>query len=354
MKKFKWFTLLESLTVIVIIWIISTALYNMRNIWKNSIDLDKEAVNVIYKEINQSLKDFQRNKIWIDSDGVKHEISTFQIMSDWKDLEIWNTYVYCQTNNSNTIDCYNDSHELNTGVSKWSGYYDSKALIKSNIYIASKHLKNIDTHKFYIWWIDKWTFNDVSFTKYWEIISWEYINSFIDLIHNLVSSSSNEIPNPINEGSRDVCQWIMNNCSNNIEAPQGFWSTVVEILKCWRWSSCNDAIYQQMNWNDIQAAMNVQYNTCINKATNNNFFNLCSKFIDDLYWEIADEGSNTTPEWNTKVSFIIFNSKEKDDCNRWYLTPIWQVEINTVTKKATLKRCPVTTNPEPCWSNKCE
>jgi len=38
----------------------------MRNIGNDYTDYRKEASNIIYKEINQSLKDFQRNKVWID------------------------------------------------------------------------------------------------------------------------------------------------------------------------------------------------------------------------------------------------------------------------------------------------
>ena len=87
MKKFRWFTLLESLAVIGMIWIISAALYNMRNIWKDYTDYQKEAVNTIHKEIEHSLKEFQRAKVWTDKDWNVHEISSFQIKltnSIWK------------------------------------------------------------------------------------------------------------------------------------------------------------------------------------------------------------------------------------------------------------------------------
>ena len=346
MKKFKWFTLLESLTVIVIIWIISTALYNMRNIWKDNTDLDKEAVNVIYKEINQSLKDFQRNKIWVDADNFEHEISVFQIISDWNDLEIWNAYVYCQTNAHNTTDCYNDSYELNENVDSWTWYYDSKTLVNNHMYTASKHLRNIDQRKFYIW------INNVSFTKYWEIISWQYITNFVNWIDNLINYSTESYNgSTITTSSREICKWIMSGCTQEINAPSNWLEFGIEVLSCLLGSNCNEYVYQKMKWNDIQTAMTVQYNSCINKKTNDRFYDLCGKFIYDSYWD--DEDPNATSEWNTKISFIIYNFKEKSDCNPWYLTPIWQIEINTVTKKANLKRCEKQNNESRCWSTRC-
>ncbi len=345
MKKFKWFTLLESLTVIVIIWIISTALYNMRNIWKDNTDLDKEAVNVIYKEINQSLKDFQRNKIWVDADNFEHEISVFQIISDWNDLEIWNAYVYCQTDTHNTTDCYNDSYKLNENVDSWTWYYDSKTLVNNHMYTASKHLRNIDQRKFYIW------INDVSFTKYWEIISWQYITNFVNWIDNLINYSPTYNGSPITTSNKEICQWIMDECTRIVSSEDDSSNWPCDLCKEYPWLSRCAKCSNSTQWNDIDEAKAVRYNSCINHKTDGEFYDLCGKFIYDSYWD--DEDPNATSEWNTKISFIIYNFKEKSGCNPWYLTPIWQIEINTVTKKANLKRCEKQNATTKCWSKEC-
>jgi hypothetical protein len=57
----------------------TTAIYNMRNVGKDYTNYKKEAVSTIYKEIEQYLKDIQRNKVWTDKDNIAHESSSFQI-----------------------------------------------------------------------------------------------------------------------------------------------------------------------------------------------------------------------------------------------------------------------------------
>ena len=97
MKKIKAFTLLEMIIVLAIIWIVTTSLIGAKRNISNNIDIWREAVNIMYKEMDQYLKDFQRNKIREDSNGNIYEINYFMI-NFWEstitgtNITVWNSY----------------------------------------------------------------------------------------------------------------------------------------------------------------------------------------------------------------------------------------------------------------------
>lgn len=218
MKKFRWFTLLESLAVIGIIWIISTALYNMRNVWKDYRDYRQEAVNVIYKEIAQSLKDFQRNKIWKDSQWNEHEIDTFEVKfaDTWK-LEIWYTYIYCTSGSTDTIiPCYTDKWDFYQNNIQWSGYFDSITLISWQKYVSKKWIKGIDKYNFLISWDTEF----INIYPNWSFDVWEdFIYDFVASIEEMTVAWLQTFTETIWEmGSIDwsACGRIRSECIDNL------------------------------------------------------------------------------------------------------------------------------------------
>lgn len=131
MKKIKAFTLLEMIIVVAIIWIVSASLIGAkRNIAKN-IDTWREAVNIMYKEMDQYLKDFQRNKIREDNDENTYEIDYFKIyfwdenIRTGNELTVWNVY-------------NNDDN-----------YFNSWTLISWQKYAAFQYLKWAEKYTFY-------------------------------------------------------------------------------------------------------------------------------------------------------------------------------------------------------------
>lgn len=140
MKKFRWFTLLETVLVIVIIGIVSVSLLSFRRNIQENKDLTREALTVFYKEMNSSIKDFQRNKIWEDASWVTHEMTYLYLNFNnndnhevriWNDLVIWNIYLYTWKN------------------WKTRGHFDWTPLILESEYSAFQSLKWSDKYKFY-------------------------------------------------------------------------------------------------------------------------------------------------------------------------------------------------------------
>ena len=131
MKKKKAFMLLELLIVMVIIWIVSTSLINARKNISWTIDTWREAVNIIYKEMDKYIKDFQRNKIWEDTSWNVHEINYFRI-DCWTNTQtgtqliVWNYYT-------------GDDYE----------YFNSWTFIKWSKYSAFQYLKWSEKYTFY-------------------------------------------------------------------------------------------------------------------------------------------------------------------------------------------------------------
>lgn len=131
MKKLKAFTLLEIIIVIALISIITTSLINTKRNIDWNIDIWREAVNIMYKEMDQYLKDFQRNKIREDNDGNTHEIEYFRIYF-WHDPEIL-------TGNELTVwNSYNHDE-----------YFNSWTLISWQKYSAFQYLKWAENYTFY-------------------------------------------------------------------------------------------------------------------------------------------------------------------------------------------------------------
>ena len=218
MKKFKWFTLLESLVVIGIIGVISTALYNMRNVGNDYRDYRQEAVNVIYKDIAESLKDFQRNKIWKDPQWNEHEIDTFEVSfaETWK-LEIWYTYIYCVSWTDNTIiPCYADNWDFYQNNIVWSWYYDSIILISWQKYASKKWIKGIDKYNFLISWDTEY----INIYPNGNFDVWEdYIYDFVESIEEMTIAWNQTFTETIWEWNSldwSACWWIRSDCISSL------------------------------------------------------------------------------------------------------------------------------------------
>lgn len=131
MKKIKAFTLLEMIIVLAIIWIVTTSLIGAKRNISNNIDIWREAVNIMYKEMDQYLKDFQRNKIREDNDENTYEIDYFKIY-------FWNENI--QTGNELTVwNVYNND----------DNYFNSWTLISWQKYDAFQYLKWAENYTFY-------------------------------------------------------------------------------------------------------------------------------------------------------------------------------------------------------------
>jgi len=169
MKKFKAFTLLEMIIVIIIIWIVSVSLAAYKKNTKNNYEAtSREAVNIIYKEMNQFAKDFQRNKVWEDWSGNEHEIQYFYINFNndiaesitWNNLTVWNLYIY--------------TWEW-TDMLTW--YFDWITLITGQKYSAFQVLKWSDNYTFYTRNKNTWDITSILITNNWKI----YTGNFQDI-----------------------------------------------------------------------------------------------------------------------------------------------------------------------------
>ena len=338
MKKFRWFTLLESLAVIGIIWIISTALYNMRNVWKDYTDYKKEAVNIIYKEIDQSIKSFQRNKIRKDSQWNEHEIDSFQIkiadnedQNTWLFLEIGNTYTYCIDNNWNIIKCL-----LDLDILQWSWFYESKTLISWWIYNISQNVKKIKQYNFYVSISGFQDINTINIWKNWEIYPWDNIAQHTWIIYNAITSNDQPINTEWGVSPENTCKTRYEFCTSTSQ-------DLTEKEKQYIW--------QQNNWWAIWFILwifwihtwnpNITENSIIESKTKkclwNNFYTICSEFFN---WFQDVEQSPINNQIKQQIPIKISAEKD-DDCQN-----IWIITINSITKKVTLELC---NNNEQNW-----
>ena len=160
MKKFRWFTLLETVLVVVIIWIVSVSLLAFRQNIQDKQDISREALTVFYKEMNSSIKDFQRNRIREDENWVAHEVSYLYINFNntgkhdlivWDDLVIWSIFLYTWDN----------------GRLMW--HFDWTPLILENEYSAFQALKWSDKYTFYTRNKDQWEVTSILITNQWRI-----------------------------------------------------------------------------------------------------------------------------------------------------------------------------------------
>lgn len=372
MKKFRWFTLIESLTVIAIIGIMTTAIYNMRNVGKDYTNYKKEAVSTIYKEIEQYLKDIQRNKVWTDKDNIAHESSSFQIKftnKQWSlwSLQIWNTYLYCtdRLDPNKTVDCFDFKTNNANPYANWTWFFDSKMLITDTEYTAPKKIKDINKFKFMAYW---WTWKNWDITTIinilpnWDIQEWDdYISQFNDSIGKLVnyvagSSSPFNQSNPSArcKGERQKCQESMQRDDNTnwAEKLRCCISTVIPFSVWDPANTCTSLDYQLCIGNNPQAAMYMQLNICLDKHW---YTNRCEKFLSGTEtneitidnWEseneektysfyiLANENGEKCRHGDAPVEAVLNNLNQKEV----WRTPIWKITINTITKKATLQRC---------------
>lgn len=166
MKKIKGFTLLEMIIVITIIWIVWASVLRMKNNTWNKNDIWREATNVIYKEMNQYVKDFQRNKIWEDWNGNEHEIKYFylnfnntQSSITWNNLTIWNRYI---------------SEDNSTWYFEWT------TLITNKKYSAFQVLKWSNNYTFYTRNLNTWNITSILISNNWKI----YTGDFHDIQNN--------------------------------------------------------------------------------------------------------------------------------------------------------------------------
>ena len=375
MKKFRWFTLLESLAVIGMIWIISAALYNMRNIWKDYTDYQKEAVNTIHKEIEHSLKEFQRAKVWTDKDWNVHEISSFQIKltnSIWNRtgnyLQIWNTYLYCIDNNGTTVPCFNDNNANPDAF--WTWYFESNILINNKEYTAPKKIKEIDKLKFLI--KTENSVSSINILPNWDIKEWDYINNYATTMSNLTNYSPTDIPvmwnsNNVENNCNAIFSWCINHINQQNTTTNWLWDDILNRISwgwrnriqcCSKWINCqSDQRYQEnCAGNSATMAKYVQLNACLdynNFSTHN-----CEQYTSEQL-EITTE-TNEEENNSNSFSFIVYSNKDNEDCEtqkEWTLRrPIWKITVNTITKTAIVERCnnDRTTNWINCWLNICE
>jgi len=280
MKKFKWFTLLESLTVIAIIGIISTALFNMRNVWKDYSDKWKEAVNVIHKEITRYLKDFQRNKTWTDSMWIEHEASSFQIIfNSGSSIIVGNIYIYEDENGF-----------LRT-------FYDSGTLIDNQRYSVLQNIKWIDKYLFKItdnYWYT-WLAN-FKISKDW-IVSTGLFEDSINAYNGMNEDDINDL----------WCNDIPNQHLEQVCATDIF-GNILGFIAGLFWG----------NWNSLNNGNCLAYK---NKKVQCNI-----------------QGSTTTQEAkgdteNVNTFFICWKDWDEE---RY---AIWKIHLNQVTETAKLIRC---------------
>lgn len=222
----KWFTLVESLIVLVIISIVFTVVFNMRDIWKDNRNIWQEVVNTVYKEMQLLLRDLNRNKIYITWDK-QYEIAYFimQFNDTWKSLSISNQYIYPDPDTT-----YLQSVETTKLIEKWE--YKARNAIK---------------------WADELYFKIVKqwFTEDMALLSKNWIIETGDIIYYLKNHAEDYIiPQGIPE-DEDECYNILHGCENN-------WRTelVISCLNATNFyrKNCpnildfNTTTYASLNW----------------------------------------------------------------------------------------------------------
>jgi hypothetical protein len=356
-------------------------------LWQDRIDYRKEAVNVMYKEITEMLKDFQRNKIrtyqW-----TEHEIDTFQIkMTDENGnkgkLEAWYTYVYCvienidATKEDTIVPCYDENWDLTASENLvWSWHYEYISLIDSEKnYTAKKNIKNIDKFLFK----SSWETNIINMFKDWLYEIWyDYIEEFDATISGLVVFANDESSTTVWGGgdfNAGLCAQIRDTCINSLCPNRRWWPrwqyyqqqckrskmksitpqsmAVLQTQRGIWWVGTRkkmDGCLQKEHYNDHSCSAS-------QRRTNEWSYNDWTTIIS--YHEYAPE----TSEIDTYFSFSIYAAEKNwESCNTTEWTewktwqPIWKITINTVTKTANLERCnnDKVTNWIDCWLSTCE
>ena len=156
MRKIKAFTLLEMIIVIVIIWIVAASLLRMKDNAKNShTDMWREAVNMIHKEIDQYLKDFQRNKVR-ENEWEINEIKYFRI--------IFSGNINTETGTEIVMgNYYSGDNNI---------YFDSWTLLNNQKYSAFQYLKWVDKYTFYTRNKNGEYINPIRISNNWKIYTW--------------------------------------------------------------------------------------------------------------------------------------------------------------------------------------
>lgn len=157
MRKIKAFTLLEVLIVLVIISVVSVSLLRAKKNVSWNVDTKREVVNMIHKELDQYLKDFQRNKIREDSEWNVHEINYFRLIfseienaSTGTQVTIWNYY-------SSGTDAI---------------YFNSWTLINNQKYSAFQYIKSSERYTFYTRNKSWDAINPIRISNNWKIYTW--------------------------------------------------------------------------------------------------------------------------------------------------------------------------------------
>lgn len=339
MKKIRWFTLLESLAVIAIIGIMSAALFNMRNVWRDYTDYRKEAANIIYKEIEQYLREFQRNKVRKDPQWNEHEIDSFQMIFADKikentrsSIEIWNTYVYCITWNIIKECIIDNSWNLTNDADLWSWYFESEVIISWWNFELKKNIKNIDEYKYYIIANNSW----LNIWKRWEIYWWNNVEQHVTIIHEMVTTIDRPVDTEYNGDGGTLCVNRYNDCVNNTNLTPQEMQYIANQNQWWAiWGFFCRLIWIGCNWNSIDTNQYIQNR--IKKCLWSHFDEICWQYIDQLSnvtLEYVDEEwwENTTNR--TSTSFIISAKKDNNECEN-----VWRITINSVAKSVSLDRC---------------
>lgn len=339
MKKIRWFTLLESLAVIAIIGIMSAALFNMRNVWRDYTDYRKEAVNIIYKEIEQYLREFQRNKVRKDPQWNEHEIDSFQMIFADKikentrsSIEIWNTYIYCISWNIIKECIIDNNWNLTNDADLWSWYFESEVIISWWNFELKKNIKNIDEYKYYIIANNSW----LNIWKRWEIYWWNNVEQHVTIIYNMVNTTDRPVDDDFNGDGGTLCVNRYDECVNNTNLTPQEMQYIANQNQWWAiWGFFCRLIWIGCNWNSIDTNQFIQNK--IKKCLWSHFDEICWKYIDKLSnvtLEYVDEEwwENTTN--TTSTSFIISAKKDNNECEN-----VWRITINSVAKSVTLDRC---------------
>lgn len=231
MKNLKSFTLLETILVIVIIGIVSASLVNFRRNIQANQDISREALTVFYKEMNSSIKDFQRNRIREDADWITHEVSYLYFnfnntdtadIKIWNDLVIWNIFIYTWNN------------EL-----RW--HFDWTPLILDQKYSAFQSLKWAEDYSFYTRNQSNWEITSILVANNWKIFEGHLSKVINDSTIRLDESWETlnlwqRIENPLQRLTFDFI--FNNNLKQSFEEIQDTNNHTYKFLICWwYWNS---------------------------------------------------------------------------------------------------------------------
>lgn len=195
----KWFTLVESLIVLIIISVITTVIFNMRFIWNDNRNIWQEVTNTIFKETQLLLKDFNRNKIYITW-GNKYEIAYFLVNSNTSGsyLSISNQYIFPDTEKTNNF----------------LQHIEETKLIENNSYKARNAIKWADELFFKII-IKSHKTSQLLVSKNWIVEEGNTINELEVSPNNYKIPTDNDIEVEGNFTNAQECQKILDNCEKN-------------------------------------------------------------------------------------------------------------------------------------------